>query len=255
MTLFGKLLVLFNLAFAVFMAAFSFNIYANGIDWTDSKDKSSPPAPLGEFAKHAVVLDGYLKSMAPTQTNWLTQRDKLLKQETQLVADRQWYDKEIRYVLDGPAKGKGIFEPAVASKDDDKTGVLKGQILIDDKGFPVMVPIRDLANNPMQLLSLDEYNKQDETLLRSIQDVMAKHEQQIVESNRYTDLIIGTKTTRGFLQRIEDEKAKYEELLVEMKQVEPMYVNTLVEAQLINKRHDQMERRKAELVKLKVASK
>ena len=95
----------------------------------------------------------------------------------------------------------------------------------------------------------------DDALLVAIQDVMAKHEQQIVESNRLTDLIIGTKTVRGFLQRIEDEKEKYKDVLVEMKLVEPMYINTLVEAQLIGKRHDQMEKRKAELMKLNVASK
>ncbi len=255
MTLFGKLLVLFNLAFSILLASWAFNVYANGIDWTDSKDKGSPPAPLGMFAKRAVVLGDLWKSVAPTQANWTAEREKLRKEEARLVADRQWYDKEIRYVLDGPAKGKGISEVAVATKDDNNTGVKKGQILVDDKGLPVMLPLRDLANNPLQLQSLAEYNREDDALLVAIQDVMAKHEQQIVESNRLTDLIIGTKTVRGFLQRIEDEKEKYKDVLVEMKLVEPMYINTLVEAQLIGKRHDQMEKRKAELMKLNVASK
>lgn len=255
MTLFGKLLVLFNLAFAVFLAGWAFNVYANGIDWTDSKDKGSPPAPLGEFAKRAVKLDELWKSVAPTQLNWLTQRDKLRKEEASLVADRIWYDKEIRYVLDGPAKGKGISEVTIAAKDDDKIGVKKGQILLDDKGYPLMVPMRDQNNNPLQLSSLDEYNKEDEMLLRSIGEVIAKHEKQIAEAAELTDLIIGTKTARGFQQRINEEKSKYEQLLVEMKLVEPQYINTLVEAQLINKRHAQMVKRIEELKKLKVASK
>ena len=255
MTLLGKLLVLFNLAFAVLLAAWAFNGYANGIDWTDSKDKGSPPAPLGAFAKRAARLAQLWDGVAPSQTNWLTERDKLRKQEASLVADRLWYDKEIRYVLDGPAKGKGIFEVAVATKDDDKTGVKKGQILLDDKGYPQMVPMRDQNNNPLQLLSLAEYNKEDEGLLKAIGDVIAKHEQQIAEANQLTDLIIGTKTTRGFQKRINDEKTKYEELLAEMKLVEPQYINTLVEAQLINKRHAQMKQRIEELEKLKVVAK
>jgi hypothetical protein len=252
MTLFGKLLVLFNLALAVFLAAFMFNVYANGIDWTDSKaTKDMPP---GEFAIHAAKLDELKKSVPPTQTNWLTERDKLGTEEARLIADRRWYDQDIRYVLYGPAKGKGISQVAVATKDDPKTGVKSGQILVDDRGLPVMVPIPDPVNkNPLQLLSLAEYNREDEGLLRTIAGIIANHEQQIAESNKLTDLIIGTQTTRGFQARINDEKKKYEELLVEIKQVEPLYINTLVEAQLINKRHAQMVKRIEELKNQKVA--
>jgi hypothetical protein len=255
MTRLGKVLVFFNFALAAFLAAFAFNVYANGIDWTDSKDKGSPPMPAGEFAKRAARLKEMWDSVPPTQTNWLTERAKLSKEEASLVADRQWYDKEIRYVLDGPAQGKGVLQVAVAAKDDDKASVKKGQILLDDRGFPALVPLRDADNNPLQLLSLAEYNKKDEELLRMIGDVIAKHEQQIAESNRLTDLIIGSKTARGFQQRINDEKTKYEELLAEIKLVEPQYINTLVEAQLINKRHAQMVQRIEELKKTKVTAK
>lgn len=248
MTLFGKLLVLVNLAFAVMLAAWSFSIYANGIDWTDSKGTAS--APKGEFAKRAAVLDGLWKGVAPAQDNWLSGRDKLANEETHLAAEYVWYDKEIRYVLVGPAKAKGIAEVAVAAKDDAKTGVMKGQILLDDKGYPRM-------GNPLPLQSLAEYNKENEGLLQSLKDVMAKHEMRIEESNKLTDLIIGDKSKgiRGLQQRIYDEKAKNADVLAEMKLVEPQYINTLVEAQLINKRHAQMVKRIEELKKIKVAGK
>jgi hypothetical protein len=252
MTLFGKLLVLFNLALAVFLAAFAFNVYANGIDWTDKKgEKGLSP---GEYTLHAAKLDELWKSVPPTQINWLNERDKLAKEEARLVAERRWYDKEIRYVLDGPAKGKGISQTVIAAKEDEKTGVKKGQILVDAQGLPQMVPFRDPTNNnPLQLLSLAEYNKEDEDLQRAIGVYIADHEKQIAEANRLTDLIIGSKTTRGFQARINDEKKKYEDLLAEIKLVEPLYINTLVEAQLINKRHAQMVKRIEELKNRKVA--
>jgi hypothetical protein len=247
MTLLGKLLVVFNLAFALILAAWSFNIYANGIDWTDSKDTKSTPPKMGEFAIRAAKLDELWKGVAPVQKEWGDARHNLADEEARLAADRQRYDKEIRDVLAGPAKGKGISEVAIE----------KGQILLDDQGFPKMVPPRDPMNNPLQLLSLREYNEEDEKLQQSIQGIIEQHQKQIDEANKLTDLIIGDKAKgiRGLQQRINDEKAKNADVLAEMELVRPQYINTLVEAQLINKRHAQMIKRIEELKKLKVASK
>ena len=63
MTLLGKLLVVFNLAFALMLAAWSFSIYANGIDWTVPKDAKSEPPKLGEFAIRAAKLDELWKGV------------------------------------------------------------------------------------------------------------------------------------------------------------------------------------------------
>lgn len=258
MTLFGKLLLVFNLAFALLLAAWSFNIYANGIDWTDRKDTKTEPPTLGEFAIRADRLGELWKGVAPAQKEWQSARGSLADEESRLAAERIWYDKEIRFVLSGPAKGKGLSEVAIAAKDDPPS-VLKGQILLDDQGFPklVPVPLRDRMNNPLQLLSLAEYNEEDAKIMESIGNEMAEHVKQIDEANKLTDKIIGDKTKgiRGFQQRINDEKAKNAEVVAEMKLVEPQYINTLVEAQLINKRHQQMRKRIEELKKLSVASK
>jgi hypothetical protein len=249
MTRFGKLLVVFNLGLALMLAAWSFSIYANSIDWATPK--------TGQFAIRAAKLDELWKGVAPVQADWLSARQKLANEETHLVAERVWYDQQLHYVLNGPAKGKGIGEIAVAAKDDPNTRVQKGQILLDDKGNPLLVPPRDPMNNPLQLLSLKEYNDEDKDLLRSIQDVMDKNEKQIEEANKLTDLIIGDKAKgiRGFQQRINDEQAKNAALLAEMELVRPQWINTLVEAQLVNKRHVQMKKRIEELKKWKVASK
>ncbi|MHB1426232.1 MAG: hypothetical protein ACYC3I_23960 [Gemmataceae bacterium] len=257
MTLFGKLLVIFNLAFAVLLAAFSYSIYVNGVDWTDSKSKGPPPVPTGQFAIRAVKIDELWKGLPPAQADWARERARLLREETSLADDRGWYDKEIRYVLAGPAKNKPLSEVAFAAKDDANTGVRKGQVLLDDRGHPQMVPVRDSAGAPLQLQSLAEYNVQDVGILNSLAQIMAAHAMQIAQSNEYTDKIIGDKAKgiRGLQERIYDEQAKNAAMLAELSQVEPLVINTMVEAQLINKRHDQMVKRIEELKKIKVASK
>lgn len=246
MTLFGKLLLVFNLAFALLLAAWSFNIYANGIDWTDKKDDKSTPPRMGRFAVRAAQLKELWDGVAPAQTDWQKARGKLGKAEADLAAHRAWYDKQIRFVLMGPAKGTGITEVAIQ----------KGKIVIGDDGLPTMVPPKDRMGNPLQLLSLAEYNVEEEKILKDIGLEMATHADQIDKANKLTDKIIGDKDKgiRGLQERINDEKIKDAAVRDEMKLVEPQYINTLVEAQLINKRHAQMIKRIEELKKLKVAS-
>lgn len=257
MTLFGKILVLLNLALALTLAAWSFNIYSNGIDWTDKKDAKSTPPRMGQFAVRAAKLEEIGKGVSPVQTDWLRERDQLDRDEKLLSAERGWYDKEIRYVLDGPAKGKNILQVAVAAQDDEKTGVKKGQILLDDQGNPKLEPIRDPQNNQLQLQSLAEYNRENDGILKEIADQIAQHQKQIEEANALTDKITGDKDKgiRGLQQRINDEQAKNANVIAELKLVEPQFINTLVEAQLVVKRHEQMKRRIEELRKTKVASK
>lgn len=257
MTLFGKLLVLLNLGLALMLATWSFNIYANGIDWTDRKDTKSTPPRMGQFAIRDAKLKELWKGVAPVQQDWLNERAELAKEEKRLADERVWYDKEQRYVLEGPAKGKSIFEVAIAAKDDPNTGVRRGQVLLDAQGYPQLQTIRDPSNNPLQLQSLAEYNKEDEGILKDIAVQIDQHSAQIEEAKALTDKIIGDKDKgiRGFQQRINDEQAKNADLLAEIKLVQPELLNTLVQAQLINKRHDQMMDRIEELKKTKVASK
>jgi hypothetical protein len=258
MTRLGKLLVLLNLALAIVLATWSFNIYTNGVDWTDRKDTKTTPPRMGQFAIRKEKLDELWKGVSPAQSDWLRERAQLKKEEDRLAAERVWYDGAIRYVLFGPTKGKNIHEVALADQDDPRTGVKKGQVLLDKDGYyPQLVPIRDPNNVPMQLQSLAEYNKLDEDILKEIAELIAQHQKQIEEANALTDKIIGDKAkgVRGLQQRINDEQAKNAEVIAEMKLIEPQFLNTLVEAQLVNKRHEQMIRRIEELKKINVASK
>jgi hypothetical protein len=252
MTLFGKLLVLFNLAFGLVLAGWAFSLYANGIDWSDRKEGN---VPVGEFAIHEAQLDELWKAVPPSQDDWRKNRDALQKVEASLAADRDWYDKEMRHVFIGPTKDQPVGQIVSAAKDDPKTGVKKGQVLLDDKGFPQLAPLKDRTGKPLE--SLAEYNEKDNKILLALEEVMKKHEMQIAEANELTDKIIGNKDKgiRGLQKRIEDERAKDADVVAEQKLIRPLLVNTVVESELILKRKTQLEKRIEELEKFKVAGK
>ena len=98
------------------------------------------------------------------------------------------------------------------------------------------------------------YNERNDKLLSDIQAVLEKHQNQIKEANRLTDLITGDKNRRGLYQRILDEKAKAKEVLAEQELLRPLLVNTAVESQLILKRQRQMQKRIDELKNANVAT-
>lgn len=256
MTLLGKALVFFNLAFALLLAGWAFSMYANGIDWTDHKEGN---VPTGEYAVHEARLDEMWKAVPLAQARWRQEQGTLEKAEKALDADRVWYDKEMTHVFAGPTvkanPANPVGEVSIAAKDDPKTGVKKGQVALDDKGFPLLVPLRDRAGNPLE--SLAEYNDKDDKVLKDLKDVMDKHEKQIAEANRLTDLIIGDKAkgVRGLHQRIQDEKAKDAGVLDEQELIKPQLINTVVESELILKRRNQLEKRVDELKKANVARK
>lgn len=264
MTRFGKILVLLNLALSVMLAAWAFNLYANGVDWTESKSKGTPTVPTGQYAIRAAKLDELWKGVAPNQTDWLRQRTRLVEEETHLADERKSYDEELRFVLNGPTNNtKFVQEIALADKDTEvnvrgaQIVIRRGDVLLDEKGNPQLKPILDPMNAPLQLKSLAEYNAEYESSLKDIAAQIKKHTEQIEEAKTLTDKIIGDKTKgiRGLQQRINDEQAKDAAIVAEMKLVEPQLLNTLVEAQLVNKRHEQMVKRIEELRKTKVAGK
>jgi hypothetical protein len=252
MTRFGKFLVFFNLAFSLLLATWAFSLYANGIDWSNSKAKGDQPP--GVFTVKEDELKDLWQGLPPAQSTWLASRQTLQTEESRLVADRKWYDDEMNHVFVTANAANPVGEVAVAPKDDEKTGIRKGQILLDAKGFPVLTPVADRSGKP--LVALATYNNEDEKILQSITAVRQKRETQIKEANQLTDQITGDPRNgvRGLWQRILDEKAKNADVVAEKKLLEPMLINTVVDGQLIFKRHNELDRRIKELKNIGVAS-
>src|SRR5579871_5523422 len=108
MTRFGKFLVFFNVGFSLVLLAWAFSVYANGIDWSNSKDKSG--TPTGEFAIRAAKLDDAWKGIPAAQARWLRQRESVRYTENRLLQERGWYDQELRHVYLGKSKDKPILQ-------------------------------------------------------------------------------------------------------------------------------------------------
>jgi hypothetical protein len=254
MTMLGKVLVFFNLAFSLLLASWAFSLYANNIDGIDKKGKSAGQTTV-EYALRDTELEELWKGIPPAQANWLSERQKVLNEESRLADERSWYQTEINHLFVTANAANPVGEIAFAPKDDEKNGIKKGQILLDDKGHPLLVPVKDGAGNPLQALAV--YLKQDDDILQSLQAVLQKHQEQIDEANTLTDRIIGDEKAgrRGLHRRLLDEKNKDAAILAEQQLTRPQLINTVVESELILKRKNQLEKRLEELKKIHVASK
>lgn len=238
MTLLGKILVFFNLAFSLLLASWAFLVYSNDIE-----------APKRNAEKEKQLTELW-KGVAPAQANWQAGRRKVQDEESHLAADRVWYDNEMNKLFTAKA-GNNIGAIFIAAADGP--GVRKGQVVLD-QGFPKLEPLKDRTGKPLQSLAV--YNTQDNGILQSLQEAMDKQQKQIQEAIQLTDRIIGDdkKGIRGLQQRILDEKAKDADVLDEQKQLAPLLVGAAVDTQLIAKRREQMERRIKELKTSGVAS-
>jgi hypothetical protein len=262
MTLLGKILLLFNLAFSVLLAGWAFTVYADRIDWTKKKGKASefgPAAQSGEFAVRDERLKELQKNLGSAQVRWRVARANLRDEEARRVADRIWSENEMKHLTKTATPDKDpVGEMVVAAKDDPAKGLRKGQVELNDKGEPQLVPAKDAAGNPLG--SLDAYNDKDAKTLQSLDQVLARLNAQIEEANKLTDQIIGAKdaagnvVSRGLHERIRDEKAKRAGVVAEQALLRPQLINTVVDAQLLKKRRDALKKRVEELKKIGVAS-
>src|SRR5579884_856052 len=141
MTLLGKILVFFNLAFSLLLASWAFLVYSNNME--------TPK----RFAEKEKQLNELWKGVAPAQTNWQAARRKVQDEESHLAADRTWYDNEMNYLFTAKA-GNTIGAISIANADDPRTGIRKGQVVLDAQGFPLRVALRDRTGKPLQSLAV-----------------------------------------------------------------------------------------------------
>ncbi len=248
MTVFGKLLVFFNVAFSFVLMIWALAVYTNRIDFSNTKATGEQAA--GEFAKRAAVIETLWEGVRPAQVNWTNARAAIAAHEKRLAGEWEWYHGEMDHNAGNAKQGDPVRRVVYADQDDEKLGVKKGQVALDPKThLPVMAPVKERTGNDLQ--SLAYYNIELEKTLLSIEQVHEKHEKQIKEAIAETEKLIGPK---GLHQRLLDEKQKREDVLAEEKLIRPMLVNTAVEKELILKRQNQLVRRIEELKRIGVAA-
>jgi hypothetical protein len=249
MTMLGKLLLMFNLAFSLMLAAWSFSLYANRIDWSNNKAKADQPD--GEFTVRDAQIVKLWDAVRPAEASWRNSRAALLNQEARRVVERTWYNKQMNHVFKDATAANPIGELTFAAKEDDRTKA--GQLVMDNNGDPVLNPLKDIGGHPLK--SLAAYNEDNQKVLKSLEEVARKHTAQIEEAIKLTQQLVGEKDgPRGLQQRILDEKAKSAAVMAEQALIRPMLVNTVVQSELIVKRRRALEKRIEELKKIGVAS-
>ncbi len=264
MTVFGKLLVFFNLAFSLLLMIWALAVWTNRIDFSNTKATGDQVA--GEWTKRDEVLKGLWEGVRPAEVTWRAGRDAVAAQETQQAAEWAWYHAELNHarVVTVADRDDAVFDVKkgqaypvrvvrYAERDDDKLGVRKGLVDLDPKTkLPLMAVAKDRAGKDLQPLAF--YDAELAKILGMLVEVQDKHLTQIKEAKDLTDQITGVEGgPKGLQQRVREEKQKREDLLAEEKLVTPQLINAFVESELIEKRHRQLEARKKELEKVGVA--
>jgi hypothetical protein len=241
MTRFGKALVFINLALSLVLAGWAFSAYSNRPDWVKAGK------PSGRLADRQKEIQQLQTALSTATAGRQEVRTALLTQETKLLADRDWYHRQLQKLHNGP-------DPT------DRTPI---QTLVLVKGLPVPDPKNqnrprmntdlrmnaDRAGQPLQGMSA--YDQELDTKRKEVSDVLKKYDELVKRDSALTEELTGDKMKgiKGLHQRLEDEKTKNQGVIAELRLVKPRLVNTVVEGQLILNRKKQLEGRIDELKK------
>ena len=235
MTMLGKILVLINFAFSVTALTVAAMLYINHIDWTEGTEK--------EPGKLRPVIERIKEKWAgitAAEPSWRDVHANLLEQERLRVADRVFYDGELRHALSGataanPAREVVYNNGVIVPPYDPKTKQLR----------PQMRAASDPFNRP--LASLDFYMKAEQEKVVAVTQEQLKLRELVDEDTRLATLLKPPEPAKGLRQRIEDEKVKIKLVDKELAIIRPLLVNTSVESELVLKRRQALETRIKEL--------
>jgi hypothetical protein len=244
MTLFGKILVFVNLALSLMMATWAFAVWSNRIDFSNTKATGDQAA--GEFAQRAAQIEALWEAVPPAELAWKSARGELLDRESRRLADRGWYQDELNHLRNKATAADPCRTITYAQQNDDRTGIRKGEILLDPAtGRPVLASAKDRFGKP--LLSLASYVNEEQKLLASMEVVQNKHENQMKEASQLTEQLVGTAGNKGLQQRLVDERNKRKDVAAEEDLIRPLLINGVVDSELILKRKNALELRIKEL--------
>ena len=232
MTLFGKILVLTNVALSVMAMVWAMLFYFERIDWTDSKEGTLTPRK----ARVAELWSGIRGSEA----SWREVHGDIIEQEGYRAADRPWYTAEVTLARTG-ATDMNPAHTVVYTK-----GVLDTEPVKNEPKHlrPKMVPAKDdLGGN---LASLTSYSKVESDKRAEVIKLALKLQMLVDEDKRLTNLL-KPEEGKGLRQRIEDEKVKVKHVDEELAIVGPLKVNTRIENDKVLSRDDEMRKRIKEL--------
>jgi len=274
MTKFGKALVLFNLVFSVLMAIWAIGVFANRVDFSNTK---KPDQVLGLLAQREARVKEVKDAFRPADAGWARARAAVYFQESFRPKLTAWYTEQLQNARDGNKEiGEVDMTKELARQRDAASfsPVVTGPpgLVFNPRFFevPTMVAAKDGYGKPLR--SLQAYSQEEQGLNKSIENERARYQKAIEEDVRQTALLIGREAalqklgaeqanalldakldSKGLRQRLQDERVKEQKLQEQIDFLKPLRVNVAVEHQLLQKRAQALEKRIEELKKIGVA--
>ncbi len=257
MTMFGKILVLLNLALSVMLMIVAIVAYLARMDWSNNPSKDG--SPEGELRARVARVTDLWNRIPGSEASWRKSHEGLTVLEVGTVpqhldgrlANRDWYRTEIQLLLTAgdDMMGKPTVMREVALDD-------KFQLVPDDanSGRPKMVPAKDRFGK--DLLSLAAYDKVEKGFFDALDMQLKKLDALVKEDTKLTEMLLDdypVKGAKGLHTRLKEERVRGEEVKNELELVRRPLINTYVEAELLLKRKRQMEDRLEELKKARAA--
>src|SRR5260370_37818069 len=100
MTLLGKILVLVNFGLSVMVLVWAMLLYFNHIDLSDAKGEPNK-SPPGQLKLRKDRIADALAALGSADASWRENRAGVLEQEADRVADRPWYEGELKHARSG----------------------------------------------------------------------------------------------------------------------------------------------------------
>jgi hypothetical protein len=237
--LLGRILLFVNVGLGLTFAYWGIGLYMNHIDWSNQKVGER----LGESAKREAEIKRWTdEALARGATRLDAARQAVRAAEERRPELLAWYRDRLESLRTGADK-----QPVLGLVYD------KGELKFDNKGYPLLGPVRNLAGQPVPGLEnlqaqATAYNER-QTQIRQVTQEIAK----LAEEERKLTEEIGDGREKGLRAELAAVQRDEQRSQAEQEFLRPLLYNRLVEIQILAKRQKALEARLKELEGARVA--
>jgi hypothetical protein len=259
----GKILVFVYTILAVSSSAWALALWGNRVDWTDRKATADKPAGLlaerrAEYERSATT------SLRPADRRLRDNRDAVAYQEEWRTYERNWYERELKFLQNGDTKERKIRQVARAANGLPVSGEgggpnaepvqmrwpfeYKEREKPNDPESPIVTKIRKdrTGQTDLVLQTQDTYTRGIEDMLKK-QKVAADRIQVAAEAEKKFTLVLGIPGKPGLFAQVQDEYLKQALLEAEYDELRPMWLNAQVELENLKELEKRLQERLQEL--------
>jgi len=249
--MFGKILVFTHLGLSLILATWAMALYTTRVDWTDKKGTGNKPDGLMvERINEYNRLDKTVRR--PVELKWQSAQELLVAHEGWRPIERDWYEKQLKFLHNGAVTEAN----PIRQVDRDANGTPVVVIDVKPGGDLLQMgplkdkdgnPIKNRADQPLVLKSLDGYNKEYEATSAQLVEQLKRWQSAVDRDEKATRELKGVKPPRGLHAQIDLERVKQDRVRDEYEEVRPLMLKTAVELQNLEQLRQRLETRLREL--------